>query len=390
MRASWITAVALALFAFALPARAITADHAEFTKIADGVYAYVGRLNDANCMVVVTAEGVVVVDTGNNTTDTRALLADIKSVTAQPVRYVVITQNHGDHAGGTPFFSPPATVILQERAAANWAAMKPYQIASWRKRFPERAAALKNVNPVDTVLAFRDHMTLHLGGRDIELIYVDDTYNPGDVAVWLPKEGVLHASFAGYKDRHPDIRPDYSHGTTEGMLKQLRAYIALKPKIVVPAHGPLGDAKILDVMVDYLDLARKKVGDMMAKGMALPAIEKAFAMDEFKGWDRTQHLPWTADTIYRELKHEGPVVVHTEEKNLTGLIVKTAEDGRFLTVDTGGAEPVHLRVDEETDLEGVDNRTGLKDGMKVTALYAVPEGMSAALGYDALELTIGK
>ena len=122
--------------------------------------------------------------------------------------------------------------------------------------------------------------------------------------------------------------------------------------------------------------------------MPLPAIEKSFNMDEFKGWDRTQHLSWTADTIYRELKHEGPVVVRTEEKNLRGRITKTAEDGRFLTVDTGGPEPVHLRVSEDTDLEGVDNRAQLISGMNVTALYEVPEGMNAALGYDALELRI--
>jgi len=380
--------VAIAIAALAEPAGAITADHAEFTKIADGVYAYVGKLNDANCMVIVTTQGVIVVDTGNNTTDTRGLLKDIQSVTNEPVRYVVITQNHGDHAGGTPFFSPPAAVILQERAAANWSAKKPYQVAAWQKRFPERAANLKGVNPVDTVLSFRDHMSLRLGGREIELLYIDDRYNPGDVAVWMPKEGVLHASFAGYKDRHPDIRPDYSHGTTEGMLKQLRAFIALKPRIVVPAHGPLGDAKLLDVMVDYLNLARDKVRGMMAKGMPLPAIEKSFNMDEFRGWDRTQHLSWTADTIYRELKHEGPVVVRTEEKNLRGRIVNTAEDGRFLTVDTGGAEPVHLRVSEDTDLEGIDNRALLISGMNITALYEVPEGMNAALGYDALELRI--
>ena len=64
-------------------------------------------------------------------------------------------------------------------------------------------------------------MTLHVGGKTIELIYIDDTYNPGDVAVWLPDDRIMHAGFAGYIGRHPDIRPDYSHGTTWGMLKQL-------------------------------------------------------------------------------------------------------------------------------------------------------------------------
>ena len=97
---------------------------------------------------------------------------------------------------------------------------------------------------MEEVLSFRDHMTLHLGGKTIQLMYVDDPYNPGDVIVWLPQYGILHGSMAAYKERHPDIRPDYSHGTTWGLLKQLEAMIPLQPKVVIPAHGPVGDAQV--------------------------------------------------------------------------------------------------------------------------------------------------
>src|ERR1043166_2775565 len=212
------------------PAPALTGDKAEFKKVADDVYAFVGKLNDANALVVVTSQGVVVVDTGNNPPETRILNNFIKSVTNQPVRYVIISQNHGDQQGGTPFFLPSANVIVHDRVAKDWASWKPYQIKAWRKRFRERTDALKDVNPIDSVISFKDNMTLHLGGKTIELIYVDDPYNPGDIAIWLPKEGVMHAGFVGYIDRHPDIRPDYSHGTTMGMLKQLEVLAPLTPR----------------------------------------------------------------------------------------------------------------------------------------------------------------
>ena len=377
-----------AAIGWSLNAAAITGDVPEFRKLADGVFAYVGKQNDANAMVVATSEGVVLVDTGNNNADSRALLKDIQAATSEPVRYVVVTQNHGDHIGGTPLFSPPAHVILQERVAKSWAAMKSYQINSWRKRFAERAEALKSVNPMDTVISFDSHMSLHLGGRDIELLYVDDIYNPGDVAVWLPKEGVLHASFAGYKDRHPDIRPDYSHGTTAGMLKQLEAYIALKPKIVIPAHGPLSDVRDLEAMVDYLILARHKVRDMMDRGMALPAIEKAFDMKEYPAWDRTEHLSWTADTIYRELRGEGPLIIRTTEKRISGVVAKAVQDGRFVTVKTQDGTELQLRVTADTDVAGIADRTLVRPGMKLSALYQIPEGVNPVLGYDALEMTV--
>src|SRR5437763_4991136 len=132
--------VVLAVAAF-MPqaARAITGEKAEFKQVAEGVYAFVGKRNDANALVVVTTQGVVLIDTGNNPPETRLLQNFIKSVTSRPVRYVIISQNHGDHTGGTPLFAPPAHVIVQERVARDWAALKPYQIKSWRKRFRERA-----------------------------------------------------------------------------------------------------------------------------------------------------------------------------------------------------------------------------------------------------------
>ena len=95
-------------------ALAITGETAQFVKLADDVYAYVGKRNDANAMVIVTNQGVVLVDTGNSQPDTRDIAEKIKSVTNQPVRYVVISQYHGDHFGGSPFFMPAATVIVHD------------------------------------------------------------------------------------------------------------------------------------------------------------------------------------------------------------------------------------------------------------------------------------
>src|SRR5436309_10768828 len=146
----------LAFTVIAQAAHAITGEKAEFKKLADDVYAFIGKRNDANALVIVTTQGVVLVDTANSPPETRILHNFIKSVTTQPVRYVIISQNHGDHQGGTPLFSPPANVIVHDRVAKDWASWKPYQIKSWRKRFRERADAIKDVNPIDTVLSISD------------------------------------------------------------------------------------------------------------------------------------------------------------------------------------------------------------------------------------------
>ncbi len=365
-----------------LPLRvgAITPDKPEFRKLADDVYVYVGKLNDANAMVVVTSQGVVVIDTGNNQPETRNILKHIQAVTKQPVRYVIITQNHGDHIGGTPLFSPSATVILHQRVAKDWRQWRPHLIKAWRKRFPERMEALKDFNPTDALVSFTDHMTLNLGGKVIELIYVDDTYNPGDIAVWLPQSGVMHGGFAAYKERHPDIRPDYSHGTTWGMLKQLEALIPLKPKFVVPAHGPVSDTKDLQAMVDYLVIARQRVRAMMDKGMSLEAIRKEFHMNEYKEWDRTAHLPVMAAAIYRELRGEGPEITPVVEKTVKGTITQVREEGRYLTIVSDSGQTLALRTAGPTDIEGIPDRSHFKVGMKFTATYEEQKEWNETLG----------
>ncbi len=379
----------LAMLAWCGSAFAITGDKAEFVKLADDVYAYVGKRNDANAMVIVTNQGVVLVDTGNSQPDTRDIGEKIKSVTDKPVRWVVITQYHGDHFGGSPYFMP-ATVIVHDKVAKEIASMKPYQIKSWRKRFPERSAALEGLAPIDMVMSFPDRMTLNLGGKRIELIYVEDTYNSGDVAVWLPDSGVMHGSFAAYKDRHPDIRPDYSHGTTVTMLKQLEALLALKPRVVVPSHGPLSTVSDLQVMVDYILLARQKVRLMMAKGMALPDVIRNFHMNEFKDWDRASHFDWMAETIHRELSGQGPIIVTVKELNSSGELTGVIEAGRNLTLKTAEGKDVRLRVTSDTNIEGAADRTQLRTGMKVQALYKEPDDFNPALGYDVIELTVAR
>jgi len=380
--------VPLILLLAPMSALAMTGDKAELQKLADGVYAFVGKRNDANAMVIVTTQGVVLVDTGNNPPETRILLKDIQSVTTQPIRYVVITQNHGDHSGGTPLFSPPATVIVQDRVAKDWAGMKDYQIKAWQKRFPERAAALQGVKPLDTVVSFSDRMTLHVGGKTIELIYIDDKYNPGDVAVWLPDDRIMHAGFAGYIGRHPDIRPDYSHGTTVGMLKQLEVLSALHPKIVVPAHGPVGGIAALGTLTDYLLLARQKVRTMMQQGLPLQTIEHQFDMHEYKDWDRGAHLSATAETIYRELNGEGPEIAPFVDRTATVTIVKLAEEGRFLTVTTAEGKELHLRAAGDVDFEGIKDRSELRPGMKVKVDYLEPTKGRAPLGFDITMLEL--
>lgn len=172
------------------------------------------------------------------------------------------------------------------------------------------------------------------------------------------------------------------------MLGQLDVLRALTPKVVIPAHGPLSDATALHALTDYLLLARSKVRTMLQDGVPLDAAIQRFHMDEFDGWDRKEHFPWMAETLYRTLQRQGPQVVPFTEQRTEGTILQVEEEGRRLVVkpETGGE--VRLRITSASDIEGVADRSQLSEGMSVSALYMVPQGANAALGFDVWELAV--
>ena len=69
-------------------------------KLADGVYVHTGKGFDSNSGIILTQEGVVVIDTGQNPIESRDIMDTVKKLTPMPVRLVINTEPHGDHTTG--------------------------------------------------------------------------------------------------------------------------------------------------------------------------------------------------------------------------------------------------------------------------------------------------
>jgi hypothetical protein len=172
------------------------------------------------------------------------------------------------------------------------------------------------------------------------------------------------------------------------MLKQLEVFSALKPKVMVPAHGPLGDVKDLHALTDYLLLARQKVATMIAQSLSREEIEQKFNMDEYKTWDRGLHLESMAAQIYRELKSEGPEIIPFTERIARVTISGITDAGLFLKVTTEDHKELRLRAPVWVNFEGVADRAQLKVGMKLLVQYLEPESGKSPLGFDITELVV--
>jgi hypothetical protein len=174
------------------------------------------------------------------------------------------------------------------------------------------------------------------------------------------------------------MRPDYSHGTTWGMIKYLEALTPLQPKFVIMSHGPVGDAKDLQTMLDYLVTARRKVRSMMDRGMSLSAIRELFHMNEYPNWDRTIHLPVMAAALHRELQGMGPEIVEVQEITVRGKISNSGEEGRIIKIipENGpeSGDELEIRVSNSADVIGAPDRSHFRPGMSLTVLYSkLPE-----------------
>src|SRR5882672_6202650 len=141
-------------------------------KLEDGIYVYVGKNLNSNCGIVLTRDGVVLIDSGHNPTDSRAILDAVKKLTPMPVRFLIDTEPHPDHTTGHFIFSPSATIIAAEGAGESMRARErqdPQRIEKLAATSPAMKAALEGYKFITPDVEYHDKMTLRVGERMFEL-----------------------------------------------------------------------------------------------------------------------------------------------------------------------------------------------------------------------------
>jgi cyclase len=140
-----------------------------FRKIKEGIYVQSAREVNSNSGIVLTTEGVVIIDTGQNPTDSQEVREAIKKLTPLPVRLVINTEVHPDHTTGNFVFSPPALVVNHDGASeAMRKAYDPERANALSKQSPEMREAVQGYRLVTPHIEYRDRATLHVGARTFQ------------------------------------------------------------------------------------------------------------------------------------------------------------------------------------------------------------------------------
>ena len=269
-------------------------------KLAEGVYVHTGNGFDSNSGIILTDDGVIVIDTGQNPIESRDIMATVKKLTTMPVRLVIDTEPHADHTTGH-FVFPDAIVVA---AAGGGESMRgadraaPNRIRAMAATSPEMKAALEGYRFITPQIEYHDRMTVNFGGKTIELTYMKGVHSESDSAVWLPKERVLFSASAFVVNQINVLRPFVTIPDILAAGKMMRA---LNPEYVVPGHGTPGTVKIFDDGEKYYALLMDRVGTLMRQGRSLDNIKKELKMPEYASWGSQDRMPTNVEAAYKAL-----------------------------------------------------------------------------------------
>jgi len=223
-------------------------------KVADDLYMIEG--SGGNSTVYVTDEGVILVDDKFDQ-NFDEIMANIKKVTNQPLKYVINTHTHGDHTGSNAKMLPIAEIIAHKNTRANM---------------------IKGKQPGPPRLSFADQFEINLGGKQVLMRYYGRGHTNGDIGVLFPARSVFATGDMGANN---GPNPDFANGgsikewaaTLDGMLKE-------NFQTVIPGHGPVSPRQYL---VDYRARTvqiQTRVSTMVREGKNKEAITQAL-MTEF-------------------------------------------------------------------------------------------------------------
>jgi len=289
-----------------------------------------------NATFLVTQEGVLLVDAGTVKKDGRAIEKHIRSVTDRPVKYLVYTHYHYDHANGACGLSDDPVIISHRYQAQNLKAFGKGFLSMYRdenlqpraKNLKEKADSLKKIgdpgweevrekyDKVSELLAdveetsivfpdirFSQNMELTLGSDTVNLIYAGATHTKGNILVEFRNQNTLVTGDFFFNHCMPYI--DYKAGSdTRNWVAQLKKFAGKKYRHVIPGHGNLAETKDLEKQLNYLTDLREAVKKGITENKSVESLKGEIKMQEYHDYGFQHMLPGEIEAVYKELKRK--------------------------------------------------------------------------------------
>jgi cyclase len=254
-------------------------------KVADDLYVIDGG-GAGNVAIYITNEGVIMVD-DKYEQHFDEIMANVKKVTNQPIKYILSTHYHADHSGGNTRFSSIAEIISTRNAHDGIVQHK-------QSNAPD--------NMIPARVTFTQETDLFLGGKEVRAKYYGRGHTNGDAFVYFPALKVLHTG-----DMFTSATPliDYPGG---GSLlewpKTLDAVIndkSLDFDTVIPGHGPVSKKADLLTYRNNADKMRTRVQTLIRQGKNQDEVAKVMTA-EYNWQPGSLNMQWSLPGMMTELK----------------------------------------------------------------------------------------
>ncbi len=240
-------------------------------KVAGSVYMLTGL--GGNIAVSVGPDGVVVVDDQFAPLVARIREA-IRSITDEPVRFVLNTHWHFDHSGGNAPFASEATIIAHENARRRMRDGDPKEVAG-RSIEPAPPEALP-------VITFDHGLSVHLNGEEVRALHYAHGHTDGDSVVFFPRSNVVHMGddFVTLGFPFVDVA---SGGSLLGLIENLEAVLAVLPEDVkvIPGHGTVSTKADVRKFTEMLRDCVARVRAARAEGQTLAEMQERNVLAEY-------------------------------------------------------------------------------------------------------------
>ena len=272
-------------------------------ELAPNVYASVFPEYDdlGNGGIIVTDEGVVLIDTDVRTVD--RVTALICGLTKQPVKYLINTHHAFDHSSANCIWAAQGTTIIGSRSCRE--AMIDHgelNFRRWTDRVPEVGALLKEkaITVALPQLTFEHDMQLHLGGKTIELSHYGHAHSPGDSIIYLPEDQVLFGGDLLWVGFFPNVR----EANVPNQIKVVDRILSLPVRYYVPGHGSVtADRNEIVTMRDFMSSVHELIVEKVREGRTLAEIH-ALEDNLAKGhtaWQGRSFLTTAVEVTYHSL-----------------------------------------------------------------------------------------
>jgi glyoxylase-like metal-dependent hydrolase (beta-lactamase superfamily II) len=231
--------------------------------------------NDHYTVFLVTPAGIILADPINVEGAAWIKAQLTERFPNAPVRYVLYSHHHQDHASGAAVFNDTAELVAHENFVA---ALK--TSASANEAAAKRFAAV--LPPEST---YKDRRTITLGGKRVEMIYMGRTGHAPDLtALYFPAERVLFGVDVVAVKTVPGSNTLANGAPIAEYVNALKVVEAIDFDIVAPGHGPMGKKADIAEHRQYYEKLGARVAAGINAGQTLEQIQAAKILDEYKDW----------------------------------------------------------------------------------------------------------